>query len=102
MFVFRESGGRRKKKKKKRCKEVRKMAMRGIILVRTEPQETKSVLRALREVEGIREVCATIGPVDIVAHLEAREPEDLNRIVIEKVRKVKGVRETTTLLRVEE
>ncbi len=74
------------------------MALRSFVLIRTEPQETESVVRALREIEGVREVSRTLGPVDILAQVEVREPEELNRVVVERVRKVKGIRETTTLL----
>ncbi len=77
------------------------MALRSFVLIRTEPQETESVVRALREIEGVREVSRTLGPVDILAQVEVREPEELNRVVVERVRKVKGIRETTTLLSLE-
>lgn len=75
--------------------------IRGFVLVRTEPQETKSVLRALREIRRVEEVTPVIGPFDIVARIEVQTPEELNKVVIDEVRKVKGVRETTTLLRLE-
>lgn len=78
-----------------------KRVLESFVLIRTKPEETKSVLRSLKEVRRIREVATVAGPFDIIAKIEAQSPEELNKVLVDEVRKVKGIRETTTLLRLE-
>lgn len=78
-----------------------KGVLRSFVLIRTEPDETKSVLRSLREIRRVEDVASVAGPFDIVARVEAQTPEELKKVIVDEVRKVKGIRETTTLLRLD-
>ncbi len=73
----------------------------GFVLIKTRPEETKSVVKSLRELKKVGDVAPVAGPFDVVARLQASSPEELNKVLIDEVRKVKGVTETTTLLRLE-
>lgn len=70
-------------------------ATRGLVLIRTRPDRTAAVVRALRGVA--QEVFETSGPYDIAALLRCEDMEHLNNRV-DQVRAIRGVTETQTLI----
>jgi len=70
----------------------------AVVSIKCEPNVyTTSVTRRLHLIEGVTEVMEISGEYDIVAKISAKEPAQLNQI-IEQVRGVKGIRNTTTAL----
>lgn len=75
--------------------DAEEIATRGIVLIRTEPNRTPSVVRALRGLaDGTFE---TSGPYDIAALLRCEDIEHLNTTV-DQIRAIRGVVETQTLV----
>ena len=70
-------------------------ATRGLVLIRTRPDRTATVVRSLRGVA--EEVFETSGPYDIAALLRCEDMEHLNTSV-DQVRAIRGVTETETLI----
>jgi Lrp/AsnC family transcriptional regulator of lysine biosynthesis len=70
-------------------------ATRGLVLIRTRPDRTAAVVRALQGVA--EEVFETSGPYDIAALLRCEDMEHLNTRV-DEVRAIRGVTETQTLI----
>src|SRR3989304_6412655 len=75
--------------------DAEEIATRGVVLIRTEPNRTPSVVRALRGLaDGTFE---TSGPYDIAALLRCEDIEHLHTTV-HQIRPTRGVVETQTLV----
>jgi DNA-binding Lrp family transcriptional regulator len=70
-------------------------ATRGLVLIRTRPDRTAAVVRALQGVA--EEVFETSGQYDIAALLRCEDMEHLNTRV-DQVRAIRGVTGTQTLI----
>ncbi|BBD71659.1 2-isopropylmalate synthase [Sulfodiicoccus acidiphilus] len=70
----------------------------AVISVKCEPNVyTTSVTRRLHLVDGVKEVMEVSGEYDIIVKITAKDTTSLNQI-IEQVRGVKGIKNTTTAL----
>ncbi len=61
------------------------------------PADIKETVKVIREISGVKTANAVAGPYDIIAEIEG---EDFNRIVnvvLDKFRKIEGIKETITL-----
>ena len=57
------------------------------------------VVRAMRR-GGVKEVRAVTGPYDIVAYMEAKDPNRLGEAVVNKIQTIEGVQHTLTMVAV--
>jgi DNA-binding Lrp family transcriptional regulator len=69
----------------------------GFILVTTSPSMEKVAVKALSKVPEVQEAHLLFGEYDILLKVEAKDMDDLGRIVIKKIRAKKGVIDTETL-----
>lgn len=69
--------------------------MKAYVLVNTKGGEAKDVLEKIRGLGGVLEASAVYGNVDIVVKLEA---DNLADLVVDEIRKIKGVDNTNTLV----
>jgi len=69
------------------------------VLINCMAGKTGSVVRALRR-QGIKEVRAVTGLHDIVAFIEAKNPNKLGEVVLNKIQTTDGVQRTVTMLTV--
>ena len=69
----------------------------GYVLINTAPAYEHEVYNKLSRVPEIVEVHPLFGEFDIIAKIEAENFEKLGTLVIEKIRSIKGVIDTTTL-----
>ena len=69
------------------------------ILINCTPGKTGSVVRALRR-QGVKEVRAVTGLNDVVAFIQARNPNQLGKVVVDKIQTVDGVQRTVTMVAV--
>jgi len=57
----------------------------------------KSILAELKSLESVKEISGLFGSYDIIVKLEAISEEELEDIVVSKIRNLKNVRTTLTL-----
>ena len=68
----------------------------ALILIRTKAGEAVNVLDDLKKIDAIEEVEVISGDYDIMAIIRADSPNEVSRVLIEEIRKIKGVKGTKT------
>jgi DNA-binding Lrp family transcriptional regulator len=66
------------------------------VLIWTEVGRAAVVAAALRDVPGISEAASVTGPYDVIARAEARNIDELGRLVVSRVQALGGVARTMT------
>ena len=74
---------------------------RALVLVNVESGREDEVLRELRKVEGVEEAYLSYGAYDIVARVRADTMEDLKIVITRRLRRLREVRSTLTLILIE-
>jgi DNA-binding Lrp family transcriptional regulator len=69
----------------------------GFVLIRTAPTKEREVYAELLKVKGIIELHPLFGEYDFIAKVEAEDFDSLGRVVVDRIRLVKGVIDTRTL-----
>lgn len=69
------------------------------ILINCSAGKAGQVVRALRRA-GVKEVRAVTGPHDVVAYVEAKDPNKLGDLVVSKIQAIDGVQRTITMVTV--
>lgn len=72
----------------------------GLVLVKLTPGEEKQALEQIRNINGVKGVTGTFGPWDAIATVEGKDLETLAQVVVGKIRAVRGVANTETLIEV--
>jgi DNA-binding Lrp family transcriptional regulator len=62
------------------------------ILIQTEPGKAAIVAAALRDLSGVSETASLAGPYDVIARAQARDIDELARLVTSRVQALDGVR----------
>ena len=75
---------------------------RAFILVNVESGTEDQALKQLKSIEGVAESYVTYGVYDLMMRIVAKTMEELKDIVTHKIRTVKQVHSTLTLIMVEE
>jgi len=75
---------------------------RAFVLFNVESGSEDKVLAELKRIEGIQEAYISYGAYDLVARVKADKMEQLKDIITYKMRTIKGVRSTLTLIMTEE
>ncbi len=68
----------------------------ALVLITVEPASEQQVLEALKKIKGIVEAHFLYGPYDIYVKIEAADSQQLNRLVIERIRNIHGIKSTMT------
>ena len=71
---------------------------RGFVLITVEPGKEMEAYRGLSNAKGIVKAIPLLGDIDFLVVIEAKEPNEIARIVIKKIRPIKGVVSTKTLI----
>ena len=66
------------------------------VLIRTEVGQAAVVATALRDVPGVSEAVSVTGPYDVIARAEARNIDELARLIVSRVQALGGVARTLT------
>jgi DNA-binding Lrp family transcriptional regulator len=66
------------------------------ILIDTEAGQAAAVAAALRDVPGVTEADGVAGPYDVIARAQARNVDELGKLVVSRLQAVGGVRRTLT------
>jgi len=72
--------------------------VKAYILIKAEVGQEDSVLREVLELSVTEEAHKVFGPYDIVAEVRGRDMETLVEVITEKVRKIKGIADTQSIL----
>jgi len=68
------------------------------LLLNCELGYEKAVIEQLRKLDHVKEIAATFGSFDILAKLVSPSPSELSNIISKKIRKIKNIRGTLTLI----
>ena len=74
---------------------------RAIVLINVASAFEDSVLKEVLKLDNVEEAYVSYGVYDVVAKINASAMEDLKRTITQKIRTIKNVRSTLTLLLVE-
>jgi DNA-binding Lrp family transcriptional regulator len=64
------------------------------ILIQTEPDKAATVAAALRDLPGVSETASLAGPYDVIARAQARNIDELAKLVTSQVQALDGVSRT--------
>ncbi len=70
--------------------------MRAYIVVAAEPGKSRDVARQMASLPEVKMADACWGSRDIFAVVEVTESQELNKLVMDKIQRLEGVRETST------
>jgi DNA-binding Lrp family transcriptional regulator len=70
----------------------------AFVLVKCDPGRLEEVANAVMEIDGVSEVHSITGPFDLLVKLYATSYEAFGDLIPDKLQKVKGIRDTETLL----
>ena len=66
------------------------------ILIQTEVGKADQVAEKIGEVEGVQQAEDVAGPYDVIVRAEARNVDDLGKLVVARVQAVDGITRTLT------
>ena len=72
------------------------------VIIHCETGMEEYVIRNLKKIEGVKEVADVFSLYDIVAKVETKDNQTLERIITKEIRKIEYIRTTMTLLAIEE
>lgn len=70
----------------------------GFVLINTEIGFEKEVIDSLKKIDGVVEAHLLYGIYDIIAKIEAEDLNELKEKILRKVREVKHIRSTMTMI----
>ena len=71
---------------------------RVYLLIKVESGKENEVYEALKGLPNLKSVDIVTGPLDVVAVFEADNLSKIEDLILNKVRRVEGIKETTTLI----
>ena len=74
------------------------MSISAFILIDTTGNHTKSACKTATRIQGVKAVYPVTGPFDLIAQVEAETLEELNDMVMTRLRGIDGVTKTTTAI----
>jgi DNA-binding Lrp family transcriptional regulator len=69
---------------------------RGIHLIQTQAGHASAVTAALLDLAGVSGAVSVAGPYDVIARVEARNLDQLGKLVVSRVQAIVGVERTLT------
>ena len=72
------------------------MSVQAYILIQTEVGKAAAVAAAIRELKGVTIAEDVTGPYDVIVRAEARNVDELGKLVVAKVQAVDGITRTLT------
>jgi len=74
------------------------MAISAFVLIDTTGNHTKTAYKTLTRIQGIKAVYPVTGPFDLIAQVEAETFEELNDLIMVRLRGVDGITKTNTAI----
>ena len=75
--------------------------MRAYVVVTVEAGKARQVAQQIVHLPGVKMADACWGSRDIFAVIEVKDSQELNRLVMDKIQRLDGVRETSTHIAIE-
>lgn len=75
--------------------------VKAYVLANCEIGAEKQVLDELKIIEGVKAAHGIMGAYDILAEVETSSPEELQKTIVWKIRKIQMIRSTLTLMGIE-
>jgi DNA-binding Lrp family transcriptional regulator len=72
------------------------MVVQAYILIQTDPGKAAAVAREIAELKGVTQAEDVTGPYDVIVRAEARNMDELGKLVVAKVQNVNGITRTLT------
>jgi DNA-binding Lrp family transcriptional regulator len=72
------------------------LVVHAYILIQTEVGKAAAVARAITELDGVTTAEDVTGPYDVIVRAEARNVDELGKLVVAKVQGVDGITRTLT------
>ena len=66
------------------------------ILIQTEVGKAAKVAKEIVNIEGVQQAEDVTGPYDVIVHAEARNLDELGKLVVARVQAVEGITRTLT------
>jgi DNA-binding Lrp family transcriptional regulator len=70
--------------------------VQAYILIQTEVGKARDVAAAISQIEGVSRVDAVTGPYDVIVLSEARNVDELGKMIVSQVQLVSGITRTLT------
>ena len=81
--------------------EIQEIMPEAFVLFKTEPTHEREVYLTLSEHNDVAEVHALYGEFDLLVRITSPTSKELSHLLMESFRRIKGVKETQTLIAVE-
>ncbi|MFN2625056.1 MAG: Lrp/AsnC family transcriptional regulator [Mycobacteriales bacterium] len=72
------------------------MAVQAYILIQTEVGKAAAVARAIQDIKGVTQAEDVTGPYDVIVRAEARNVDELGKLVVARIQSVDGITRTLT------
>ena len=72
------------------------MVIQAYVLIQTEVGKAAQVAKEVREIEGVAEAEDVTGPYDVIVRAEAKNVDELGKLVVAKIQSVEGITRTLT------
>ena len=70
--------------------------VQAYILIQTEVGKAAAVARSIATIKGVQQAEDVTGPYDVIVRAEARNVDELGKLVVAKVQAVEGITRTLT------
>ncbi|MCA1822919.1 MAG: Lrp/AsnC ligand binding domain-containing protein [Frankia sp.] len=70
--------------------------MQAYILIQTEVGKAAAVARAIQDIKGVTQAEDVTGPYDVIVRAEARNVDELGKLVVARIQSVDGITRTLT------
>jgi DNA-binding Lrp family transcriptional regulator len=70
--------------------------VQAYILIQTEVGKAASVAKSIQEIKGVTSAEDVTGPYDVIVRAEARNVDELGKLVVARVQSVDGITRTLT------
>jgi len=70
--------------------------VQAYILIQTEVGKARDVAAAIAQIDGVARVDAVTGPYDVIVLSEARNVDELGKMIVSRVQLVPGITRTLT------
>jgi DNA-binding Lrp family transcriptional regulator len=70
--------------------------IQAYILIQTEVGKAAQVAKEIAAISGVTQAEDVAGPYDVIVHADARNVDDLGKLVVAKIQAVEGITRTLT------
>ncbi len=70
--------------------------VQAYILIQTEVGKAADVAVTIKDIKGVAQVDAVTGPYDVIVRAEARNVDELGKLVVARVQNITGITRTLT------